>query len=215
MAHGALALMLAVLLMLDGCTAAAALTYKIVGPPDIEAKYHPAKEPLLVMVENYRRPSAALSDSNLLARYIEQNLNEHKTVPIVSTDKVYELKSSRPEDFRKMTVAEIGRELGARQILYVDLTDTTIEPMVGGEALRGSAAARVRMIDAATGQTLWPVETTDGYPVDESMQWGHITDPRSEVEIKQELYQTLGWKVARLFYKWKPEHEEPSGFVAQ
>ena len=35
-----------------------------------------------------------------------------------------------------------------------------------------------------------------------------------ETEVKQEIYQALGWKIARLFYKWKPEHEEPSGFVA-
>src|SRR5438477_5408747 len=181
---------LLLLIALPGCAAAGVAAYKVMGPPDVPAQYVPAHQPLLVIVENYRRPSAALTDSDLLARYIEQNLNEHQTAPIVATSKVYELKSSRPEDFRKMTVAQIGREVGARQILYVDLTDATVEPLVGGEALRGSAAARVKIIDAG-GQTLWPKDMTDGYPVDHAMQWTHASDTRSEIEIKQELYQTL------------------------
>src|SRR5207302_8819640 len=106
----------------------------------------PPKEPLLVMVENFRRPSAALTDSDLLARYIERELTDHDVVPIVAGSKVYELKTQRPEDFRKMSVAQIGREVGARQILHVDLIDNTIEPLLGGEALRGEASARVKLI---------------------------------------------------------------------
>ena len=44
----------AVAMFCVGCNVANAVAYKVSGPPAVDAKYVPAQEPMLVLVENYR-----------------------------------------------------------------------------------------------------------------------------------------------------------------
>ena len=197
-----------------GCVAVGVATHKILGPPPVEAKYVPAQEPMVVMVENYRRPSSALTDDELLARYIEGFLRGHEVAPVVDSAKIRELRINRPEEFKRMSIAAVGREVGARQILYVDVVQSELESLMAGELLRGSTGVRVRVIDAETGETLWPTDMSEGYPLEQSESFGK-TQARSEQELKQGLYAQLGDRIAKLFYKWKPDEHEPEGFIAE
>ena len=197
----------------NGCIAAGVAANKLIGPLPVEAKYVPAKEPLVVMVENYRRPSTAYTDDELLSRYIEGFLKGHQVAPLVESVKLRELRMDRPADFNKMSVAAVGRELGARQVLYVDVVNSDMESLMAGESLRGTTAVRVKVVDTETGDTLWPTDMADGYPLQQGVQFGK-SQARSEMELKQGMYATLAEKIAKLFYKWKPDNEDPEGFVA-
>jgi hypothetical protein len=196
----------------SGCVAAGVAAHKIMGPAAIEAQYVPAKEPLVVMVENYRRPSSALTDDELLSRYIEGFLRGHEVAPLIESSKIRELRINRPDEFKKMSITAVGREVGAKQILYVDVVNSELESLMAGESLRGSTTVRVRVIDAETGQTRWPTDMADGYPLEQSLSFGKTT-ARSEQELKQSLYVSLGDRIAKLFYKWKPDTEDPEGFL--
>jgi hypothetical protein len=126
---------------------------------------------------------------------------------------VRELRQEHPDAFKNSSVAAIGREVGARQILYVDVVHNEVESLMAGESLRGSVGVRIKMVNAENGETLWPIDMAEGYPLDQSVQFGK-TKVSSEMDLKQDLYASLGEKIAKLFYKWKPDNEEPEGFVA-
>ncbi len=203
-----------VLISLPGCIAAGVAAHKLMGPRPVEAKYVPAKESLVVMVENYRRPSSALTDDELLSRYIEGFLRGHEVAPIIDSAKLRELRINRPDEFKQMSIAAAARAVGARQVLYVDVVQSELESLMAGESLRGSTAVRVRIIDAATAQTRWPTDMSDGYPMEQTVSFGK-TKARSEQELKQGLYASLGDRISKLFYKWKPETEDPEGFIGE
>lgn len=208
-------LLLAAAAGLPGCKVLGAGIYRVFGPADNPAVYVPAKEPTLVLVENYRRPGASSVEADLLTRYIERHLEENKVGPLVDSSRIHDLRRENPEKFRSYSTAELARQLGAKQVIYVDLVSASVEPIMGGEAMRGEASALVRVIDAATGERRWPSDLADGYPVSHSAKWDNPHQTRSVSEVQEAVFQALGEKTARLFYKWKPQYDEPEGFNVQ
>ncbi|HEX8522562.1 MAG TPA: hypothetical protein VF669_09925, partial [Tepidisphaeraceae bacterium] len=173
----------------------------------------PQPQPLVVLVEDYHR-STALTDDEMISRVIEDQIKARVKAPLVDSAKVRELRMSSGEKFKTLSVADVGRQVGAAQVIWVDVIDRNFESLLGGEQLRGDVAARVKVVDARNGETLWPTDMAEGYPVSTSMNWGS-GNASSEAELKQRLYRGLGDKIAKLFYKWKPEYEEPEGFNVQ
>ena len=201
-------LLLLCLCLLGGCAAAGAIAYKVAGPPKIDAKYTPAKKATLVLVENYHHQTSAEPDSDLIARYIGDELTSNNVVPLVDLDRLRELRDSRPAEFPKMSVTAIGRAVEAKQVLYVQLQSSDVTPLQGGEALQGSASVIVKLIDADSGKTLWPSDLSDGYPLATSTQLGSTARP-SAMDVRERMYHTLADQVAKLFYKWTPEDDRP------
>jgi hypothetical protein len=201
------------MILAGGCAAAGVAAYKVMGPADVPAKYVPAKEPMLVLVENYSRPSSAFTDSELLSRFLVSNLKTNNVAPIIDLNTLREFQASHASELHDLSVAALGRQLGAKQVLYIDVTKNDIEPLLGGETLRGEAAVRVKIVDVATGETRWPLEMSEGYPLSFSTSLGSATRGESEIALKQRMYANLGDRIAKLFYKWKPEETPPEGFT--
>src|SRR5439155_24630450 len=63
------------------------------------------------------------------------------------------------------TVAELGRSVGAKQVIYIDLASFQVEPAMASELTSGSAQAHVFVIDAVTGHPLWPGDFEQGHSV--------------------------------------------------
>src|SRR4029079_206417 len=122
-----------------------------------------------------------------------------------------ELRHSRG-DYRTMSIKAIAQAIGAKQVLYVDIVHSTVQQLMGGEWLRGEAAAHVKVIDGETGETRWPTDMAEGYPVESSVQWG-TSDLRNEAALQQAVLAPLADKISKLFYKWKPEETEAEGFT--
>jgi hypothetical protein len=199
---------------LCGCTAASVAAYKVMGPPDVKAKYVPTTRPAVVLVEDYRRAST-FTDDELLSRCVEREVRDHlPKTPLVDSIKIRELKLAKADAFAAMSVAQIGRAVGAEQIIWVDVTQNATEAILGGEQIRGTVAARVKVVDAFSGQTLWPSDMAEGYPLSFAIDWGTST-PRTGQQVRDALLHGLGDKIARLFYTWKPEQEEPEGFTVK
>jgi len=202
------------MLMASGCVAFGAVAHKVMGPPWIPAKYVPPPEAsVVVLVEDYHR-SSAYTDDEQISRFVEEQMKGHLKSPVVDSSKVRELRLSKADQFKTMTVAEVGRQVGAQQVIWVNVVERNIESLLGGEQLRGDVSARVRVIDSKSGQTLWPMDMAEGYPLSSGVNFGSGT-PTSEADMKQTLYHALGDKIAKLFYKWQPENEEPEGFTVQ
>ena len=206
--------------ILTGCDVLGVAAYKLHGPVNVPAKYVPEKKPMLVLVENYQHQSSVNPHAELLAQMLVKELELHKIAPLVPLEKLQTLRDEKPDQFRTMSTSAIGRELGASQVLYVQLQRSDVTPLAGAaggrDSLAGQTAATVKVVDVATGDTLWPggAGSEAGHPVAASTQLGNQSGSGTAQDVRQRLYAQLSDEIARLFYKWQPEHDEPDGFQA-
>ena len=198
-------------LLLSGCEAIGVAAYKVAGPPPIDAKYTPAKTPMLVIVENYQHQSSSNPHADMLANYLTEDLEAENVAPMVPREKLQELRDSKPVEYPSMSITAIGRATGASQILYVQLTSSSVQPLAGGEGYSGSTTAMVKMVDVITGQTLWPTATSEGYPVSAAAKLGS-RNGANPMEVRQKMYLSLTGQIGRLFHKWKPENMSPENY---
>jgi hypothetical protein len=199
-------LLLVACLFLTGCQAAAIAYYKIHGPEWVEPKYVPDKSsPMLVLVENYRAPSSAYNDADLLTRYVSLQLEQHDVVPLVPGERLHDLQTTQPTEFSGMSTAAIGRATGAGQVLYVQLLHNIVEPISGGQGIRGEVSVRIKIVDAETGASRWPTDLSEGYELGASTSLGTDQTTGTAMAIRQGMYQKLADQIAKLFYKWQPE----------
>ena len=198
---------------LAGCAAVGVAAYKLHGPPKVPAKYTPAKTPMLVLVENYQHQSSVNAHADVLARNLADMLASHDVAPQVSLDKLQSLRDSRPAEYSTMALNRIAREVGASQVLYVQLRSSDVAPLLGGEGYTGEATATVKVIDGASGATLWPVDMSEGYGVSAATKIDSQRGGGSPMDVRQRLYTQLADEISRLFYKWQPENMTPEGYT--
>lgn len=209
-------LLLLLLLVPAGCnvvSAGAIVGEKIFGPAAIDPVYTLGPEPVLVLVENYRNPVGALSDSEEVTRFIVEHLRDNLKVDkddppkitLIDPDRLIEFQNARPSEYGKMKIPQIGKALGAKQVLYVDLMVSGVDLTPGSELLRGRFNAVVKVVDVATGQTRWPNDIIDGYPVSWESKPQRPGDEVYPAAVRERALRVGANRVARLFYKWKPD----------
>jgi hypothetical protein len=191
-------------LALQGCMAVGAIAYKVSPPPKIQAVYKMPSERTLVLVENYRNPGVSDQDAERLGREIADQFKKHKIAPVVDPDKLFEYRSDKGNAFDQMTIAAIGRAMGANQVLYVDIVDYGGEWTLASDMLHPKADIRVRVVDVKTGNTAWPAEAARGYPMNIELQYANIKDTATAMDEQEAICQSTADHVAKLFYA----HEE-------
>jgi len=201
-------LLLPLLALVAGCQAAGVLLYKTMGDPEIPAQYELPKKPTIIMVENFRHSGMTADDADLLGRLVHQKATAINLVPLIAYEKLLELKATQPIQYGKMTVTEIARKLEAEQVLYIHLESGGVASMGGGSVHQGKASVLVKVIDATTGDTLWPAEIEDGRGVNAETNPIRGTDRYRPEDIRTQLYDDLAMKIVRLFHKWKPDSSD-------
>jgi hypothetical protein len=205
----------AVAAALPGCNVVGAggvLAHKVLGPGAIDPLYVLGPEPTLVIVENYRNPVGAMADAEQVTTQVIKEIRENSAVKdgkppkvtLIDQDKLIELQNTRPAEYGKMKIPQIGKALGAKQVLYVDLITSGVDVTPGSELLRGRFAARVKVVDVATGQTRFPSDIPDGLPVSWESKPQRMTDEVYPAAVRERALQVGSNYIARLFYKWKP-----------
>lgn len=202
MCAGAAAALLAVVL---GCAVPAALWYRTVGPPPIPARYTPPKDqPMLVLVENVHSGSQALPEADDLGRVMYDTLKANDVAPLVDPTKLHGLRDANAQAFAKMSIAEIGRAVGARQVLYVDVKQLDLENPPGSEVVKARVSVVVKVVDVATARPAWP-ESGDGEPYVHETRLARVTDMSTRGSISRQVLRESGEQLSRWFYNFKPE----------
>jgi hypothetical protein len=196
-------------LSLSGCNIGGALAYKFFGPTKEPAEYTPPKDrPLVVVVENYHNPADLQQPADQLAAMISDKLEVVKIAPIIPTEKVVALRTEKGAAFDKMKIPDIGRAVGARQVVYVNLKQCSIEHILGADDIRCNIDAFVKVVDVDTGATKWP-DTGDGkeFPIhtDYNRSEGH----RTEESVRDGVLDDLSTSIAVLFFAHQPDSELP------
>jgi hypothetical protein len=188
-----------------GCALPSALLYKFAGPTPIPPKYVvPKEQPLLLLVENAHSGSVAIPEADELARVIYDDLQEHKVAPLVDFAKLHELRDRSPQAFGRMTIAQVGRTLGAKQVLYLHVDQINIEQPQGGDVVRLKIALQAKMVDVATATTVWPTGgDTEPYVHETRLQ--RIEPGTTRSGLNHQILHQSGQDIARWFYKYQPE----------
>jgi hypothetical protein len=191
-------------LAVQGCMVVGAVAYKLSPPPKIQAVYKLPSAKTLVLVENFRNPGVSDQDAERLGREISDQFKKHKIAPVVDPDKLFEYRSDKGSAFDQMTIAAIGRAMGANQVLYVDIVDFGGDWTLASDMLHPKADIRVRVVDVKTGNTVWPAEAARGYPMNIELQYATIKDTATAMDEQEAICQSTADHVAKLFYT----HEE-------
>jgi hypothetical protein len=190
---------------LSGCNAVGFIA-SVAGNPDVPAEYVPAKKPTIVVVKDLPDPNGGSNESEELAAEVDEQLNEHGIVPVVSSAKVAALRSEQTGD-QTLSPAEIGRAASANQVIYIQLDKSSLDAGPVNDVLKGQIGGNVSVIDAATGQTLWPTDGSDGAPVSYETPMMHTGDDVTRSTVRANLCAGLADQVAKLFYKYKSEQK--------
>ena len=221
-----LLVLLAPLAAAPGCSALGAIAHKVTPPPTIKAHYTPKKEPLVVVVEKRENPAEAWMECDRIARLITDRLKAKQVAPTIDPAAVPDMSGTgrpgRPgrfgdaalkstEPVRRVSPAEAGRKAGAKQVVYVDLVEFDAQPVLGSEISRGRVTAHVQVIDARTGATLWPMDTSQGHAVSFATPPTQVSGATGEMAVREQLSDGLALRVSRLFHKWVNDDMVDSG----
>ncbi len=199
--------LLLLLLFCTGCAAGGVVWFKAFGPAKVAAKYEPLKQSTLVLVENYHNPALTEFDADEISRGVVEELKKNDVVPVIDVDKLNALRDADHTKYAAMTIPAIGKAVGAKQVIYVDLIEAGVETDPSQSAMRGQAVARVRLVDVESGNTLWPLDSPNqGYSVGAELPYSQ-GDASTAVTMHGQLITSLSSQIAKLFYAWKPESQ--------
>ena len=192
---------------LGGCQLVGAIVAKTQGPEKVAALYTPKKVPTLILSEH--NPAANVDDLSAedIGRRVADFWAPLKLAPMVDLAKLDQLRQEHPAAYYQMSTVAIGKALGAEQVLYIDVRDCHDESAGGSDTIRATAAARVKMVDVATGQTLWPPDAAEGYALDADTQFHARGEGVSESTQMQEVRQMLANKIIKVFYEHLPDDD--------
>ena len=192
--------------VVSGCAAISAVTYKVAGDPKTPAEYKPANKPTLVLVENYQNPDQYRVAATELERDIGLELKNNKVTEVIDEEKLEDLRSGDGAGYRKMRVAEVGKAVGAKQVIYVNLVKFNSLTPIGSGEMSGLCEGLVKVIDVETGRTLWPTDTSAGHAVKYETKHEEAVDFSSQSAVQGQMASAMADKIARLFYA-SAEHE--------
>lgn len=175
---------------------------EMVPPAKVPAAYElAAGGKVLVLVDDVGKPAGYKQIKRPLTEKINKLLLNNKAAgEVVSHADLLRFATSR-KDFDRMGVANIARELGAGEAIYVHLQEFSLKDDPDSSLWRGKLGVAVRVVDAA-GNTKWPVDRPAGHKP-EAAETPQVDDPSPTrgPGIVIELADEMALKIARLFYK--------------
>jgi hypothetical protein len=198
-------LSLVVLLLLSGCNVVGALASRVAPAPMIPAAFPLPAKPTVIVVENYHNPASLRLESDAMARAVAIQLTDHGVGPIIDPGKLENLRQRDTTAYRSMPLDAIARAVGAEQVIYVNLERLELVEHLASEAPGGEAEARVRVVDAETGDALWPLDAAGGQSVTVSIDPQRVTADAPNGAVERMLHDALAVEIGKLFHDWQGE----------
>jgi hypothetical protein len=210
--HSAFCIVHSAFLLTGGCEALGVALHQAIGEPPVKAQYVPPVASTLILVENYRSPDEMQIDGDQIAHEVSDELKKQTKLEIVDPAKLVPLREDDPGKYRSMNIQTLGKTLGAKQVIYVDLIESDVNRDPTAGAVHAVATARVRVIDTQSGNTLWPADASHGKEITESIDFDPV-DGSHAVAMHTEMLAKLSSKISKLFYTWKPDdqYQEDAG----
>ncbi len=183
-------------------------------PQKIKAVYRLEDRPTLVMVED---PKHVFDDPTIVARISHEMTDAlshaHAISQLIDPGKVDSLIVSLGNDYQRVGIDQVGRAVGAQQVVHVHVDWALLYPQPG--FFRPAAALEVKVIDVIGHRRLFPLAGMSGNDGGEALR-GHMVKvqmgPRGGVEpgavTDRAAWHTLASRMARdaarIFYGHYP-----------
>lgn len=215
-----IAAMLPALGCLGGCQLPMAMGLMMFPNETVAGKYKlPADATLLVFPDDMTNPVSYPQVKGQLAEAVGKFLAEqHVVAKVIPYQQVVDLHGAEP-DFNHMSIARIGRKLGASVVLYINIDEFSLKEMPSDTVWKAKMAAKVRVVDVNKG-LLWPDESA-GYAVSAELPIVENANESFGVTLSGQLADKLAKQVIDLFRdrelpKARPkEKEQEGGSVAE
>lgn len=190
----------------NGCEVVGTVLHVFTGEPPIAAQYSPRPLPTLVLVENYRSPDEMQLDGDQIAHEVTEELKKEAKMNLIDPDTLVPAREDDPVKYRSMTIPAVARSVGAQQVIYVDLLESAVKQDPSAGAIHAMATARVRVVDVASGETLWPATSSHGREIAVERDFDEADAGRAAAMHTDMLVQ-LSSEISKLFYRWKPDNQ--------
>lgn len=199
----------ATLAAVPGCNILGPALYLAHGPEKIDKLYEldPTRNTVVFIDDRANRiPRRVLRVT--MAQEAERLLLEKEVLEpgkLISSQSALAAASTDKYD-RPMPVSEIGRAVGADTVIYVTIDEFSLSP--DGQSFIPSVMMRLKVIDAADEERLWPKENAAGHALRVRLPIKQGVAPTSlsaQMQYQQELAKHAGVAIAKVFYKHELE----------
>jgi len=173
----------------------------------VSAEYKLAKGPLLVLVEdNSGQMLATPRLRSLLARDLTRQLAQHNVNKNVISQHLVDRLRRTERRFEQIPPEQIGKRLGAEQVLWVGIDDFAVDTTPEDPNKAGRLSVSVRVLNArARGPEdvqLWP-QAGDWRTVSVIKPMHALQTPEGREGLVRAMVAELADRVAKLFYDYE------------
>ena len=207
-----LGMVVAFALVIAGCNIVTPLAYVVTPEPTVEAQFELANRPTVVFIDDRRNVVSPSSLRRVIAdRATELLIKEGVLTPetAIRPRDALGVAMARDKSGDLLPIDEIGRAVGAEQIIYVEMYAFT--GTVDGVKPQPGAAFQVKVLDIENRERLFPVPEPDGPESLPVKSYGRTMSPElyqsrsSRIQIFETLALRVGQDVAQVFYDHRPE----------
>ncbi len=204
-------LCLGLCVMLQGGCVAVGWVADVAIPKTVEAEFKPKDQITAVLVDDFGDRLPNLRVMGEIAAHVGAELKDQQVITqFIDPRTMYDLKLNN-KDFKKWSVKKIGESVGAKQVIVVMIEEFEMKVTEG--VYKPRIKARVRMVDVATGNVLYPAKDSYGKLVqvemDHTFTAGTDVSKTAEQVMARRVGQRLALASARLFYKWDRNDDKP------
>lgn len=192
---------LACLVTVPGCNVVTPIAYAIHGPGNVEPVYvlNPDQSTVIFIDD----PSSKIAQRRLryaMADVASRTLMQKKVVTDVIDSRTVLSAASKERMGDRLSITELGQAVGADAVIYGVVTNFALAAEQG--TFVPLATMRVKVIDTASGQRVWP-SSEAGYLLELRLPQRPSAAGRDEGRLAAEtnLAEATGLALAQLFYK--------------
>jgi hypothetical protein len=188
-----------------GCNIVGPAAYILEGPPKVDAMYVLADVPTVVYIDDRANVVNPISLRRVIADKTSEVLMVKEVLKTtISPQDAMSLAVKRERYSDILSIEEIGKMVGAKQVIYVEMLNFQRSP--DGNIPRPYALCRVRVIDVENRVRTFPGPDAqeNSHPVQTMTR---EVDPEAfrnsstRLKLYEELAKRLGDEIAKLFYK--------------
>ncbi len=199
--------------LMGGCAIAGFLADKVV-PPRVDAIYKLPDRPTAILVDDRTNCLGDPAMPGIIAVQAGSDLQQVKALTtVIDPARIVDLAARLGPKFRDMPVDQVGKAVGAQQVLYINVAQTSIEGTPG--ILRPTAQVYVKLVKVSDGSEIFPhlrpgsefsgSPAEMGYPLLVRSQYKSDQDAQAIMPmLRRAMAHEIGRAVAELFYTHEP-----------
>jgi hypothetical protein len=175
------------------------------GGDSVAAQYVPNKtDTMLILVESYGLSLDAGIETQHMTLVLRKTFEDAKIASLVDQQALERLKDAGPQQYTPMTIADIGRRVGARQVLYVNIWRSEIVKPAGSGQMRGHMDAVVKIVDSASGDTRWPNDAPSE-AVEITTDWTPQSADKTDGDLRAQMADQMAADIGKMFQNYHPD----------